>query len=672
MKLYLPKALVALLCLFIMTSACNNPLLTYAVKSPDKKLELKFKELDGNIFYNIEKEGKAILLDSRLGFAFTTGDFSKNFEVLKTDSFSHDDTWEQTWGEQRLTRNNYTELKVYLQEKSDLKRKMNVIFRVFNDGYGFRYEFPKQENLKEFEISTEITEFHFPETAMAWWIPAYDEIYYESLGRHTPFREMDTVTTPLTIKTSDGKFLAIHEANLTDYAKMNLYPKDSVTLACDLTPWRSTGVKVYAQTPCVTPWRTMIIADNINELVTSDIMLNLNEPSKIEDTSWIKPGRYMGIWWEIHLGKYTWSSGPKHGATTANTKAYIDFASANGFSGVLVEGWNAGWDGDWTKNGESLDFTKPYPDFDIKEITAYAKQKRVELIGHHETAGAVTNYEKQLDSAFAYYQKLGVHAVKTGYVNPYLDNKEFHDGQFAVRHYRKVIETAAKYQIMIDNHEPVMPTGLQRTWPNLMTQEGIRGQEYDAWSADGGNPPDHTTIMPFLRGLAGPMDFTPGTFNFKNPTRKDTRVRTTLAKQLALYVVIYSPLQMASDAPENYKGSKAFDFIKTVPTDWEKTIVPDAKIGDYAVFARKERSSENWYVGMITDENARELELSFNFLDEGKEYNAIIYKDGDNADWKTNPTSYKIEEIIISKTSVLPVKLAAGGGAAMSIKPLIK
>lgn len=671
MKLYKIYALWAFLFLILM-NACTNEADIYSVKSPDNKLAVNLKVDSSGIFYSVEKNEEEILKDSRLGFVFANDDsFYRNFRVIKTDTSSKDETWEQLWGEQRITRNNYSELKVSLKENEGQEREMNIVFRVFNDGIGFRYEFPEQENLKEFQVIDELTEFNFPKEENAWWIPAYDEVFYESLARYTKLSKMDTVTTPLTIELSNGKYVAIHEANLTDYAKMNLFPKQENTLSCDLTPWRETGVKVYIKAPNVTPWRTMIVAEDINELVTSSIMLNLNEPCQIEDVSWIKPGRYIGIWWEIHLGKYTWSSGNKHGATTENTKKYIDFAAENDFSGVLVEGWNIGWDGDWTKNGDILDFTKPYPDFDIEEVSKYAQLKGVELIGHHETAGSTKNYEKQLDKAFAYYQKHGVSSVKTGYVNPFLDNKEFHDGQYGVWHYRKVIETAAKYNIMIDNHEPVMPTGLQRTWPNLMTQEGVRGQEYNAWSMDGGNPPDHTTIMPFLRGLAGPMDFTPGTFNFENPTRENTRVQTTITKELAKMVILYSPLQMASDAPDNYKGHKAFDFVKSVPVNWEKTVVPAAKIGDYAVYARKERKAGKWYVGAITDEESREVELDFNFLEEGKDYIAKIYQDTEETDWKTNPTSYQIKEIPVNQTSTLLLKMAAGGGAAIEISPVV-
>ena len=396
-------------------------------------------------------------------------------------------------------------------------------------------------------------------------------------------------------------------------------------------------------------------------------MLNLNEPCKIEDTSWIQPGRYIGIWWGMHMKKQTWEQGPKHGATTENTMNYIDFAAKHGFSGVLVEGWNYGWDGDWSANGDQFSFTKAYPDFDLEKITSYTASKGVRLIGHNETGGAAQNYEAQLDSAFALYQKCGINAVKTGYVNPLLDHKELHGSQYGVRHYRKVIETAAKYNIMIDNHEPVMPTGLQRTYPNLMTQEGVRGQEYDAWSADGGNPPEHTTTIPFTRGLAGPMDFTPGTFNFNNPVHPQTHPQTTLAKQLALAVVLYSPLQMASDMIENYENNPAFDFITSCPTNWAKTVVPEAKIGEYVTIARKDRDSENWFIGSITNASPREVNLPLSFLDANASYKAHIFADGEEANYKNNPYPVTITEENVNSSTVLTLKQAPGGGTAIMI-----
>lgn len=411
----------------------------------------------------------------------------------------------------------------------------------------------------------------------------------------------------------------------------------------------------------------MIVASTPADLMLSRLMLNLNEPCKIEDTSWIEPQRYIGIWWAMHRKENTWEQGPKHGATTENTKRYMDFAAENGFGGVLVEGWNYGWDGDWSAEGDKFSFTRPYPDFDIKEITDYGRNKGVRLIGHNETGGAALNYEQQMDSAFAMYHQLGMNSVKTGYVNKLLDNKELHGSQYGVRHYRKVIETAARHHIMIDNHEPVMPTGLQRTYPNLMTQEGVRGCEYDAWSPDGGNTPEHTVTIPFTRCLAGPVDYTPGTFNYENNVPPYTRPQATIAKQLAMFVVIYSPLQMASDMIENYEGRPEFEFMQRCPTDWDRTVVPEAKIGEYVTVARKEKNSDNWYLGAMTNSNSHKSSIPLNFLEPGVKYTAKIFADGADADYKSNPMPVKISTIDVDSSSQLNLDLARGGGAAVII-----
>jgi alpha-glucosidase len=646
--------------------ACNYKSQELTLSSPDGKTVITFLTERGKIFYSVGKDGKKVINPSQLGFALNEkASLEGPFKVKKVIRSTFDETWEQPWGEEIYVRNHSNEMKVELRETKGEKRLLNLIFRAFDDGIGFRYEFPEQENLKELEITAELTEFALPEDYQAWSIPAYKGEYYETLYTKSLISELDTVCSPLTVETADGKYIAIHEANLTDYAAMNLFPVNgSTVLKTDLTPW-STGIKVYAQTPFVSPWRTVILADDLNELANSRIMLNLNEPCKIEDTSWIHPAKYVGIWWAIHMEKYTWSQGPKHGATTENVKKYIDFAAAHHLQGVLAEGWNYGWDGDWVTNGYEFSFTKAYPDFDLTELCKYASSKGVELIGHHETGGSTVNYENQLEEAFAYCNQQGIHSVKTGYVNRFLDKKERHSSQYGVRHYRKVIETAAKYHIMIDNHEPVMPTGLQRTYPNLMTQEGVRGQEYDAWSRDGGSPPEHTTIVPFTRGLAGPMDFTFGTFDFSNPVYPQTRVQTTIAKQLALYVVIYSPLQMASDLPENYVNNPAFEFIEAVPVDWEKTIVKDGKIGDYVVTVRKDKHSDDWFLGAITDENSRDLKVDLSFLEEGKTYKAKIFSDAADSDWKTNPYPVAIEEKEVDAHTLLDLYLAPGGGCAI-------
>lgn len=651
----------AALLLAVINTGCNPDL---TLTSPDGELRLEASLRDGRFGYTLTRQGTPVLDFSTLGFELQDAPALRDgLQIESAARDSHDETWETVWGQQRFIRNNYNELKVALRESKAPNRRFSVVFRLFDDGMGFRYEFPEQDTLQKMVITDELTSFRFPRDHRAWWMPTR-EPYYESIARHTPISQMDTVNTPLTLECADGTFLALHEANLTDYAKMSLYPSDSTTLNCYLTPW-STGVKVYATLPFVTPWRTMIVGQTPGDLVTSTLMLNLNEPCQIEDTSWIKPAKYIGIWWSMHLFQETWAQGPHHGATTANTKRYIDFAAANGIPGVLVEGWNVGWDGEWTKNTDKIDFTTPYPDFDIQEITDYAASKGVELIGHNETGANTKNYEAQLEDAFAFYKKYGVNVVKTGYVNQLMDGKELHDSQYGVRHYRKVIETAARYKIMIDNHEPVMPTGLERTWPNLMTQEGIRGQEYDAWSPDGGNPPEHTTVVPFLRGLAGPMDYTFGTFNFDNPVSPFARAQSTVVRELAQYVVIYSPLQMASDLPENYRGHKAFDFIRDVPTDWAQTLVPEAVIGDYAVFARQDRNSDDWYLGAVTDESPRTLDLPLTFLMQGVPYVAQIYADADDADWKSNPTAMKYEERTVSADDLLSIRMASGGGCAV-------
>jgi len=637
------------------------------VNSPDKTIEVKIQLQRGKIFYLISKSGKAVIAPSALGLKFSNiPDMNGNFSLISSARATFDTTWKQPWGEQLWVRNHYNEL--ILDLKDNFNRKLQLIFRVFNDGVGFRYHIPAQLGVDSLIIMDELTEFNFSSDEKAWWIPVHREnSYYESIYRLTPISQIDTANTPITFELSNGLYLAIHEANLTDYASMTLQKMPTNGFVSCLIPW-STGVKVYAKAPLSTPWRILIIGNTPGELVTSTLMLNLNEPCAISDLSWVKPAKYIGIWWAMHLGNYTWSQGANHGATTANTIRYIDFAAKHGFDGVLVEGWNYGWDGKWYEDGSAFKFTQPYPDFDLEYLAQYAGSKNIQLIGHHETGGAVSNYERQMEEAFQLYNRLGIHYVKTGYVNKYLDGKEWHDSQYGVRHYRKVVELAAKYKINIDNHEPIKPTGLCRTYPNLMTQEGARGQEYDAWSPDGGNPPSHTTILPFTRMIAGPFDFTPGTFNFTNPAHPKTRVQTTLAKQLALFVVIYSPLQMASDLPENYEGKPAFEFIKRVPCDWEKTLVPQAKIGEYVVMVRKDRNSDKWYIGAITNEQSRELTLKLDFLDSNVQYTAHIYADGDDADWKDNPYSIKIYTIPVKAQDELPLKMAAGGGVAIEIE----
>lgn len=657
------KSLLLLFSAAIGLTACvsSNKPAGNEIKSPDGKISFLYNFTSNGLSYSVADGNQQIVADSRLGFVLEGNDTIADFEYINSTRSSHDETWETTWGESREVRDNYNQQTVEMRAKGDNGLLVNLEVRVFDDGFAYRYVFPSQgDSLK---IIDELTEFKLAYPAEAWAMTNHD-VYYEDYYRRKPIAELDTVHTPVTVEFPGDKYLAIHEANLTDYPKMQLIGEDSLTLKARLVPW-STGVAAYVVTPFATPWRTMIIGDTPGDLVTSYMMLNLNEPCAVDDPSWCKPMKYIGVWWEMHLGNGTWYASPTHGANTDHVKEYIDFAAEHGIGGVLAEGWNIGWEGHWPAN-DHFDFTKPYPDFDIKEITDYAAQKGVELIGHHETAAWTTNYENQLDTAFQFYTDHGVNNVKTGYVNLLMDGKEDHSSQYGVRHYRKVIETAARHHVNIDNHEPVMPTGLQRTWPNLMTQEGVRGQEHCAWDRDGGNPPEHTVLMPFTRGLAGPMDYTFGTFNYDNPVYPFARVRTTLAKELALYVIIYSPMQMASDTPANYSAHlDAFQFIKDVPVDWEKTIVPDAVIGDYVVTVRQDRNSSDWYLGAATDEDARELEVKLDFLDPDAEYTAQIYADAPDADWETNPTAYTVSETTVKSTDTLPLVLAPGGGAAI-------
>lgn len=654
-----------MLCVTLLS--CGAAKQDYRVASPNKKHELVFSLTEkGQPQYRFSSNGKAVIAPSLLGFEFIgLAKMTEGFKITGADKTTFDQSWQQPWGEVRTIRDHHNQLVVHLKESGGDQRLVDLVFRVFDDGMGFRYSFPKQPNLGKVKISNEVTQFNFPQDESVWWIPVHSEnSYYESFYRKSPITKTDTINTPATFETKSGLYLALHEANLTDFASMTLARTDGTNYKSELVPWAD-GTKVYAEAPFETPWRTIIVGEKPGDLVTSTLMLNLNEPSKIKDVSWIRPSKYIGIWWGMHLEKYSWSQGAKHGATTENTKRYIDFAAANGFDGVLVEGWNIGWDGDWTADGRAFDFRKAYPDFDIEEIGRYGALKNVRLIGHHETAGAASHYESQLDDAFRLYNKVGVTTVKTGYVNKFLDKKEWHDGQFGVRHYRKVIETAAKYHIMIDNHEPVKGTGLQRTYPNYMSAEGARGQEYDAWSADGGNTPEHTTILPFTRLLSGPMDFTPGTFDLTYKHPSGARVQTTLAKQLALNVVMYSPLQMASDLPENYIGKPELQFIKDVPAIWSQTLVPDAKIGEYVVMARKDWDGNNWYVGAITNSDARKVSLKLDFLDQGSTYKAEIYSDGKDADWKTNPYPVDITSNTVDNTATMELWLAPGGGTAI-------
>ncbi len=649
------------------------------VTSPDGRTAVTVQAREGRLAYAVQRDGHAVLTPSRLGFEFRGAPALRDsLRIAGHAERSHDETWTQPWGEVSRVRDHYNEMRVEVTEGAAPRRHFAVVFRAFDDGVGFRYELPDQPGIGDYEISDELTEFSLADNGRAWWIasnrPRLDRS--EQLYSAGPVSTLDSVQTPLTIEMASGLHVVIHEADLVDYPRMFLAgPRmEGRMLRAALAPWAD-GVKVRGHTPLVTPWRTIQIADRLEDLHPQVLTLNLNPPSRIADTRWIAPQKYVGIWWGMHVNTMTWESGPKHGATTAHTKQYIDFAAANGFKSVLVEGWNTGWDGNWIANKNAFSFTQPYPDYDLKGLAAYATSKGIGLIAHNETSGGIANYERQLDDAFRLYQSLGIHAIKTGYVADTVGGGHSHYGQFAVRHHRKVIETAARYGIMVDAHEPIHDTGERRTWPNMMSREGARGQEYNAWGAEGGNPPEHETVLFFTRLLAGPMDFTPGIFDIliKRPTGTgrtlvESRIRTTLAKQLALYVVLYSPLQMAADLPENYEGQPAFQFIRDVPTDWERTRVLDGRIGDYVVVARQERGGQDWYLGAITDEEARTMEVPLSFLPKGLRYVAEVYADGPGADWASNPLPVTISKHPVTSASHLHIALARGGGQAIRFR----
>ena len=650
--------------------ACAAVSVSYAgahrhVLSPDGRIRVDVKEEKGKLYYEVSRDGKSVLLPSRLGLILRDlPDMTEGFTISGCAFDSCDSVWAPVWGEEARIRDRHNEMRLQLEQKRVAPgRRMAVVFRVFDDGIGFRYEFPKQKALGDFVIDDEITEFAFPEAHECWSLPVEGIRFYEGLFRRLPLDSIGWASTPVTIRTKEGMHLALHEANLTDFAAMNVQATpDSNTLRAALTPWTS-GEKVRVTTTRVSPWRTLIIADNAGDMALSRIMLNLNEPCAVADApEFCRPQKYVGVWWCYHMKTATWEAGPRHGATTANVKRYMDFAADHGFGGVLCEGWNPDWV-TW-----DFSFTEPYPDFDIAEICRYGREKGVALIGHHETGGRIANYERQMEPGMKLYEDNGMHYVKTGYVGDLLDDKERHSSQYGVRHYRKVIEAAAGHHLAVDNHEPVIPTGLQRTYPNLMTQEGVRGQEWNAWNAGGGNPPDHTVTLPFTRGLAGPMDFTPVIFRFENKAMPGTRVQTTLAKQLALFVILYSPLQMAADEIENYEQNPGpFQFICDCPVDWERTVYPEARIGEYVTVARQRKGGDDWYIGSATGDEARTATISLSFLDPGCRYRAVIYKDGCDADWEKNPYPVEIVQQDVTSETVLSIPQARSGGTAIKI-----
>jgi alpha-glucosidase len=628
-------------------------------------------------FYEVFRGGQRIVARSKLGLVLDGGANAPATSVSSARRKTVDTRWEQPWGEQRVIEDRHNELALSLSGANT--EPYDLVIRAFDDGIGFRYEFKQIAAARDVAILDELTEFTLAGDFDAWWYPARQPDRDEYLYARAPLHLVHLAETPLTLQ-SPGLYLSIHEAALVDYASMNLRRTAERTLKADLMPW-SDGVLVRKSGPFTTPWRTILVGATPAALADSRLELNLNEPARIADTSWIQTGKYVGIWWEMHLNKSTWGSGEKHGANNANVKRYIDFAAKHGFGGVLVEGWNKGWDGDWIANGRHFSFTESYPDFDLPMLAAYGKSKGVRIIGHNETAGAVENYERQLEAAMALYEKNGVSVVKTGYVRPsgslertLADGTLGHEwfaGQFRVRHEVKVAEVAARHRISIDAHEPVKDTGLRRTWPNMLSREGARGQEFNAWGRPT-NPPEHLSILPFTRLLAGPMDFTPGIFDLTwGKTNVNERVQSTLATQLAEYVIIYSPVHMAADLPENYeRRPDAFQFIKDVPTDWESSRTLQGEIGDYVVVVRQQRGAADWYLGATTDENARTVNVPLDFLAPKKKYEAQIYRDAPDASYLTNPTALVIEKRQVTSKDALEAWLAPGGGLAVRFRAL--
>ncbi|MEO5944502.1 MAG: glycoside hydrolase family 97 protein [Ferruginibacter sp.] len=700
------KKIAACLCVIFMMSQCSS---AQNIKTTDvqfNNVKLRFNvDADGRPTYSVRYKEKIIIDPSTLGFVLKDdSSFYHSFKLLSTERKKIDETWQPVWGEVKNIRNNYEQLIVHLQQNTN-KKLLDIVFRVFEDGVGFRCVFPKQAGLAYFVISDELTQFNLTGDHKTFWIPGdYDTNEYEyttsliSQVDNKPVVERSTaiavrtapdryaVQTPLMMKTEDGLYINIHEAAQVNYPAMQLNV-DTKThhLTSALVPG-PVGDKAYVHTPFSTPWRTIIVSDKAADILASKMILNLNEPSKIKNTSWIKPMKFVGVWWEMqtNIGGWKYSDYPdstdqagnlipnnKHSANIKNVKRYIDFAAANGIDGVLVEGWNTGWEdwfGNWKEN--VFDFVTPYPDFDVKELHEYAASKNVQMIMHNETSGSATNYERKMDTAFRFMKNNGYNSVKTGYVGKIIPRGEFHDGQWMMQHYERVAEKAASYQIMIDVHEPSRPTGLQRTWPNWMASEAARGNEYNAFST--GNAPGHETILPFTRLMGGPMDYTPGIFKLRFYSSDSTRqVHTTLAKQLALYVTIYSPLQMAADLPENYAAHMdAFQFIKDVPVDWDDTKIIEAEPGEYVSIARKKKNGDEWFLGAITGSHSRNAVMPLNFLDKNKKYIATIYKDAANADWQKNPEAYKIEKVKVSAETILNIRLANGGGAAISVSPV--
>lgn len=677
------------------------------LQSPDKKLSLHFELSESKQpTYTLTYKGQPVVSKSKLGFIIQPAlNFNQHFSIKNISYTESDSNWEPVLGENKIIRDNHKEMLVQLEQNKS-RWLLNIRFRLFDDGLGLRYEFPTQPNLRQFVLKEELTEFNLSGDHKAFWIPGdYDtneypittsklsevatlinEVRKEGLAAKAATPNL-AVQTPLMLKSDNGLYINIHEAALKNYPAMALNLDDKrFSLSSHLTPDK-TGNKGYIQTGTVTPWRTIVVSDDARDILASNLILNLNEPNKIGDTSWIKPVKYVGVWWEyfigggstwaysdnhdIHIGETDFSKlqpNGHHGANTEHVKDYIDFAAKHGFDAVLVEGWNEGWEDNWAYHKDRIySFTKAYPDFNVEELHKYAAEKGVKIIMHHETTSSVIDYERQLHDAFKFMVDNGYNAVKTGYVGPIIPRSEYHDGQFMVNHYNYVAATAAKYKIMVNSHEAVRPTGMNRTYPNWIAQESARGTEFESFN---GNHPDHTTILPFTRLMGGPMDYTPGIFegDLSQYGSNKAKLSTTLIKQLALYVTMYSPLQMAADLIENYeKHLDAFQFIKDVAVDWDQTFILEAEPGDFLTIARKAKGKNEWFIGGITDENPRKAMIDLSFLPEGKKYQATIYADGKDAHWKKNPQSYVISTRKVSNKTILKQQLAASGGVAISI-----
>ena len=665
--------------LFLLAVLCGCTHHPTEVTSPDGNIKLVFNLSEaGDMTYGVTVGGSAFITPSVMGFEGRDGvNLSKGFKIENTEFTSADETWTQPWGENKSIRNHYNEMAVQLKDPANTL--LTLRFRVFDDGLGFRYEYQVPQVDSVF-VMDELTAFNLAQDGTSWSIPASFETY-ELLYRTLPISKVDNANTPMTFKTENGVYASIHEAALTDFPEMTLKHTEGCSFKSDLAPWPD-GVKArFAGGTFTTPWRSIQIAPTAVGLINSGLILNLNEPCALEgDLSWVRPMKYVGIWWGMHLGVETWTMDERHGATTANAKRYIDFAAANNIEAVMFEGWNEGWES-WG-GMQNFDYTKPYADFDMKEVARYAKEKGVEIIGHHETGGNIFNYERQLDDAYKWYADLGIHSAGgslTGYAGG-LPGGHNHHGQFNVRHYRKVVQTAARYHTTIDAHEPIKDTGIRRTYPNMMTREGARGMEWNGWSE--GNPPSHHELLPFTRLLGGPMDYTPGTFDIlyektrNSPRRKkwndldkgNSRVNTTLAKQIANWVIIYSPLQMASDMIENYEGHPAFQFFRDFDADCDWSQALQGEPGEFIAVVRK--AKDNYFLGASTNEEARTLTIPLDFLEKDKKYHAVIYADGEDADWETNPTSYQITEKEVTAADTLSVVMAKGGGQAVSFVPV--